>query len=372
MKNLLKFIFFTYFFHVASSYACGGSLAKTDQYGLLRYFENASNFTSDIKNQVYYTANNTLFRDGVSLAKHRSLIANFYVSPGGENIYIATKEDGLFISKNGGLNFRGIWENDSKAMHELYGVYVNGKEELIVIAKDDENARIKISKDGEGWVEYPIPVKFTDIKAVHIDKNIKILIDGPKKGFLLISDDGSKWQRKPLPLKFDDIGAFHFGGHKIYLGTDNQKDGNFLMISADEGSSWQRPKSNRIFREIRSILSDVENNVYILDRDGFEKNVEDFNRWERSSGFPWKVLWQLFERNGNVYVITNEGILGITYGKTGPVYLLDIATRKKFLAKAIHVTLDGSICLGGAFVSEAEGMNNRKLSHDSNELKTDF
>lgn len=372
ISYLEKIIFYTCFFHAASSYALNARLSNNEQYDLISYFENAENFTSDNKNQVYYTANNTLFREGISLGKPRSPIANFYVSPDGNRIYIATKGDGLFISKNGGFSYRLIWEHDLKPMRDLHGVYVSHKEEIVVIAKEDENALMLMSKDGETWREYPIPIKFKDIKAVHVDRNIKILADGPEKGLLLVSDNGYEWQFRPLPLKFDDIAAFHFGGHKIYLGTNNQRGGNFLMISEDEGQSFKRPNSTSLFHNIKSILSDSENNVYIVDRDGFEKNVEDFNHWERRGCLPWKVIEQLFERDGNIYAITSEGMLFISYGKMGPVYGLDIAKEKKFQSKTIHVTANGRMLLGGAFASEAQQMNNPLFSPYPNEFKNNF
>lgn len=181
----------------------------------------------------------------------------------GDNIYVASMDNGLLMSKNGGKLYKMLFPEqgyDDEKIGHIWRVALTPQRRIIatsspwnkkvnqVIIKDKDREKFELIRAGlpekrpkieTVWGEgYP--------RALAIDSqnpnNVYLGIDGEDGGGLFMSRDGGKaWQRsegQPGSLRiYKGLAVDPLDSKRIYWGATGKKGG--VYVSEDQGQTWQ-------------------------------------------------------------------------------------------------------------------------------------
>jgi photosystem II stability/assembly factor-like uncharacterized protein len=186
--------------------------------------------------------------------------SDLFISAEG-NIYVATMDNGLLRSKDGGLTYEALFPSfpyNRRTHGHVWRVHVWGREDAHILATsspwDDDVNQMIYSSDG--------------------GKNFKLIREGLPDQKPRVNTMWGRGYARALAKSSEDANTW-------YLGMDGEDGGGFF-ISRDGGQSWGRSKSQPSSRRIYNALS-----------------VDPSD--------PRLIYWGAYGEKGGVYVTEDEG-----------------------------------------------------------------
>ena len=162
-----------------------------------------------------------------------------------------------------------------------------------------------VSEDGKRWSQDP-GVKRQQIRFLSKRSALIALVDS--KGLLLSADDGQTWQRpKSVPLRITITGVVITKNDEIIVASDEG-----VFRSGDLGKSWRRSQRDLADKNIHTIAyDDVAARIFAIagaKRTVFESNDEGLT-WHRGPNSGWPLRSLLVGNGHSVAATTFDGVV---------------------------------------------------------------
>jgi len=208
------------------------------------------------------------------------------VKSNGNNVYVGTQENGIFISSNNGISFTQAGLLNSAILDIMI---INSN---IYVGTEYPNWGLWFSSNnGANWIQKPL----TNLQVNRLcSKGSSIFAGIYQFGVRTSTNDGNNWTN--LGMDNYHIGCLATDSSKLFAGaiyTMNTNGG--LFVSTNNGSNWYQTSLNK---NTTSII--FKNNLLFAGCDNYPLNNGNGVFISSDGGFNWS---QTFLNNKNIYTL---------------------------------------------------------------------
>ena len=224
-----------------------------------------------------------------------SIVNSFVVN--GNEIYSATKADGVFLSTNNGESWISVSNGLPSA--DVTSIAVNGN---YLIAGVSGKGLYSSTDRGENWSAVSTALKFKYVLSLAVIGNT-IYAGTTNGGFYSTTDNGINWSTINTGLPANDITCILISGTNIFAGTM----GAGVFTTTNGGSSWTEINTGLTNKLILN-LSGIGDRIYAgTQGDGLFYTTYNGTGWNQLSGLLRLEVYGLSLIDSSIYAGTNIG-----------------------------------------------------------------